>query len=145
LFDQTTERPLRLTPNQSLLPLSPFAPDGSPFEPVRVAERSAIPQLVPASEVTLDAPMTGQLTIRVAPRSPWIATPLRLEVKEPTTSLCDWRHRPWDDAGGRPSRAGRRRALQRTMRAAEFQRLDMPQRWSEKTRHLLDGVVRLGA
>ena len=63
----------------------------------------------------------------------------------PAESLCDRSDRPWDDADRRPSHADRRRALQRAMLAAEFQRLDVPQRWSEKIRHLLDGVVRLVA
>ena len=60
-------------------------------------------------------------------------------------SLSDRSDRPWDDAGRRPSHADRRRALQRAMFAAEYQRLDVPPRWSEKIRRLLDGVVRLVA
>jgi hypothetical protein len=60
-------------------------------------------------------------------------------------SLCDRSDRPWDDAGRRPSHADRRRALQREMLAAEFRRLDVPQRWAQKIRPLLDGVVRLVA
>jgi hypothetical protein len=60
-------------------------------------------------------------------------------------SLCDRSDRPWDDPGRRPSHADRRRALQREMLATEFQRLEGPQRWSEKIRHLLDAVVRLVA
>jgi hypothetical protein len=63
----------------------------------------------------------------------------------PADALCDRSDRPWDDAGRRPSHADRRRALQRAMFAAEYQRLDVPRRWSEKIRHLLDGVVRLVA
>jgi hypothetical protein len=60
-------------------------------------------------------------------------------------SLCDRSDRPWDDPGRRPSHADRRRALQREMLATGFQRLDLPQRWSEKIRHLLDGVASLVA
>src|SRR5262245_2652251 len=60
-------------------------------------------------------------------------------------SLSDRSDRPWDDAGRRPSHADRRRALQRAMLEAEYQRLDVPRRWSEKIRRLLDGVVRLVA
>jgi len=60
-------------------------------------------------------------------------------------ALCDRSDRPWDDADRRPSHADRRRALQRALLEAEFQRLDVPQRWSKKIRHLLDGMVRLVA
>ncbi len=60
-------------------------------------------------------------------------------------SLRDRSDRPWDDAGRRPSHADRRRALQRAMLEAEYQRLDVPSSWSEKIRHLLDGVIRLVA
>src|SRR5262249_21195780 len=60
-------------------------------------------------------------------------------------SLSDRSDRPWDDAGRRPSPADRRRALQRAMLEAEYQRLDVPPPWSEKIRRLLDGVIRLVA
>jgi hypothetical protein len=60
-------------------------------------------------------------------------------------SLSDRSDRPWDDAGRRPSHADRRRALQRAMLEAEYQRLDVPAPWSEKIRHLLEGVIRLVA
>ena len=60
-------------------------------------------------------------------------------------SLSDRSDRPWDDADRRPSHADRRRALQRAMLEAEYQRLDVPQPWSEKIRHLLVGMVRLVA
>ena len=60
-------------------------------------------------------------------------------------SVCDRSDRPWDDASRRPSHADRRRALQRAMLEAEYQRLDVPPPWSEKIRRLLDGVVRLVA
>jgi hypothetical protein len=60
-------------------------------------------------------------------------------------SLSDRSDRPWDDAGRRPSHADRRRALQRAMLEAEYQRLEVPEPWSEKFRHLLDGVIRLVA
>lgn len=60
-------------------------------------------------------------------------------------SLSDRSDRLWDDAGRRPSHADRRRALQRAMLEAEYQRLDLPTPWSEKIRHLLDGMVRLVA
>ena len=63
----------------------------------------------------------------------------------PEASLSDRRDRPWDDAGRRPSHADRRRALQRAMLEEEYQRLEVPQPWSEKIRQLLDGVVRLVA
>ena len=60
-------------------------------------------------------------------------------------SLSDRSDRPWDDATRRPSHADRRRALQRAMLEAEYQRLEVPEPWSEKFRHLLDGVIRLVA
>jgi hypothetical protein len=60
-------------------------------------------------------------------------------------SLSDRSDRPWDDTGRRPSHADRRRAWQRAMVEAEYQRLDVPPPWSEKFRHLLDGVIRLVA
>lgn len=60
-------------------------------------------------------------------------------------SLSDRSDRPWDDAERRPSHADRRRTLQRAMLEAEYQRLDVPQSWSEKIRHLLEGVIRLVA
>jgi hypothetical protein len=60
-------------------------------------------------------------------------------------SLSDRRDRPWDDAERRPSHADRRRALQRAMWEDEYQRLEVPQPWSEKIRGLLEGVVRLVA
>ena len=63
----------------------------------------------------------------------------------PESSLSDRGDRPWDDASRRPSHADRRRALQRAMMDEEYQRLDVPQPWSEKIRHLLDGVARLVA
>ena len=63
----------------------------------------------------------------------------------PEASLCDRSDRPWDDASRRPSHADRRRALQRAMMDEEYQRLDVPQPWSRKIRHLLDGVARLVA
>ena len=63
----------------------------------------------------------------------------------PEASLCDRSDRPWDDASRRPSHADRRRALQRELLAEEYQRLDVPEPWSEKIRHLLEGVVRLVA
>lgn len=61
------------------------------------------------------------------------------------SSLSDRGDRPWDDASRRPSHADRRRALQRELVAEEYRRLDVPQPWSEKIRHLLDSVVRLAA
>jgi hypothetical protein len=63
----------------------------------------------------------------------------------PESSLSDRSDRPWDDASRRPSHADRRRGLQRAMMDEEYQRLDVPQPWSEKIRHLLDGVARLVA
>ena len=63
----------------------------------------------------------------------------------PESSLSERSGRPWDDASRRPSHAGRRRALQRAMRGDEYQRLDVPQPWSEKIRHFLHGVARLVA
>jgi hypothetical protein len=78
--------------------------------------------------------------------APWVHTLTEAWAwTRPAESLCDRSDRPWDDADRRPSHADRRRALQRAMLAAEFQRLDVPQRWSEKIRHLLEGVVRLVA
>ena len=61
------------------------------------------------------------------------------------SSLSDRSDRPWDDASRRPSHADRRRALQRELVAEEYRRLDVPQPWSEKIRHLLDSVGRLAA
>jgi hypothetical protein len=63
----------------------------------------------------------------------------------PEETLCDRSDRPWDDASRRPSHADRRRAMQRAMLEAEYQRLDVPASWSEKIRHLMDGVIRLVA
>ena len=63
----------------------------------------------------------------------------------PEASLSDRGDRPWDDASRRPSHADRRRALQRELLAEEYQRLEVPTPWSEKIRHLLEGVVRLVA
>jgi hypothetical protein len=63
----------------------------------------------------------------------------------PAESLSDRSDRPWDDAGRRPSHADRRRAVQRVMLEEEFQRISVPEPWSQKIRHLLDGVVRLVA
>jgi hypothetical protein len=60
-------------------------------------------------------------------------------------SLSDRSDRPWDDADRRPSHADRRQAVRRALLAEEYQRLDVPQPWSEKIRHLLDGVIRLVA
>ncbi|HWE36748.1 MAG TPA: hypothetical protein VG406_09285 [Isosphaeraceae bacterium] len=59
--------------------------------------------------------------------------------------MSDRGDRPWDDASRRPSHADRRRASQRELLAEEYQRLDVPEPWSEKIRHLLEGVVRLVA
>jgi hypothetical protein len=64
---------------------------------------------------------------------------------QPEESLIDRSDRPWDDAGRRPSHADRRRALQRVMLEAEYQRLEVPPPWSGKIRRLLDGVIRLVA
>ncbi|MCA1696617.1 MAG: transposase, partial [Actinobacteria bacterium] len=63
----------------------------------------------------------------------------------PEASLSERGDRPWDDASRRPSHADRRRALQREWLAEEYQRLGVPMPWSEKIRHLLEGVVRLVA
>jgi len=60
-------------------------------------------------------------------------------------SLSDRGDRPWDDASRRPSHADRRRALQRELLAEEYQRLGVPQPWSEKIRQMLASVVRLAA
>ncbi len=62
---------------------------------------------------------------------------------QPEASLSDRSDRPWDDAGRRPSHADKRLAIQREMLAEEYRRLDVPEPWSEKIRHLLAGVVRL--
>jgi hypothetical protein len=61
------------------------------------------------------------------------------------SSLSDRSDRAWDDASRRPSHADRRKALQRELLAEEYRRLDVPQPWSEKIRHLLDSEVRLAA
>ena len=63
----------------------------------------------------------------------------------PTGALSDRSDRPWDDAERRPSHADRRRAVQREMLEEEYRSLDVPERWSEKIRRLLMGVVRLVA
>ena len=63
----------------------------------------------------------------------------------PEASLSDRGDRPWDDASRRPSHADRRRALQRELLAEEYRRLEVPEPWSEKIRHLLESVVRLAA
>jgi hypothetical protein len=63
----------------------------------------------------------------------------------PESSLSDRSDRLWDDASRRPSHADRRRGLQRAMMDEEYQRLDVPEPWSEKIRQLLNGVVRLVA
>jgi len=63
----------------------------------------------------------------------------------PEASLSDRSDRPWDDASRRPSHADRRRALQRDLLTEEYQRLNVPEPWSEKIRHLLAAVVRLAA
>lgn len=63
----------------------------------------------------------------------------------PEASLSDRSDRPWDDASRRPSHADRRRALHRDLLTEEYQRLNVPEPWSEKIRHLLAAVVRLAA
>jgi len=63
----------------------------------------------------------------------------------PESALSDRSDRPWDDASRRPSHADRRRALQRAMMDEEYQRLEVPQPWTDKIRHLLDAMVRLVA
>jgi len=63
----------------------------------------------------------------------------------PDASLSDRGDRPWDDASRRPSHADRRKALHRAMLEEEYRRLDVPEPWSEKIRHLLAGVIRLAA
>jgi hypothetical protein len=63
----------------------------------------------------------------------------------PESSLSDRSDRPWDDASRRPSHADRRRALQQELLAEEYRRLEVPEPWAEKIRHLLDSVVRLAA
>jgi hypothetical protein len=76
----------------------------------------------------------------------WVHT--RIEVwawGRPESSLSDRSDRPWDDASRRPSHADRRRALQRELLAEAYRRLEVPEPWTEKIRHLLDSVVRLAA
>ncbi len=61
----------------------------------------------------------------------------------PEASLSDRGDRPWDDASRRPSHADRCKALRRVMVEEEYQRLALPEPWSEKIRHLLASVVKL--
>ena len=63
----------------------------------------------------------------------------------PARSLSDRTDRPWDDASRRPSHADRRQAMQRAMLEEEYRAIGVPWPWSEKIRHLLDGVVRLAS
>jgi hypothetical protein len=63
----------------------------------------------------------------------------------PASEVSDRSDRPWDDADRRPSHADRRRAVQRVMLEEEYQRLGVPEPWSQKIRHLLEGVVRMVA
>jgi hypothetical protein len=76
----------------------------------------------------------------------WVHTPIEVWAwGRPESSLSDRSDRLWDDASRRPSHADRRRGLQRAMMDEEYQRLDVPEPWSEKIRQLLNGVVRLVA
>ncbi len=76
----------------------------------------------------------------------WVHTLIEIWAwGRPEASLSARSDRPWDDATRRPSHADRRRALQRDLLADEYQRLNVPEPWSDKIRHLLDGVVRLVA
>jgi hypothetical protein len=76
----------------------------------------------------------------------WAHTLVELRAwGQPEGLLCDRSDRPWDDPARRPSHADRRRAVQRALLEAEYQRLDVPPSWSEKIRHLLEGVIRLVA
>ncbi|MGZ6807912.1 MAG: IS701 family transposase [Mycobacteriaceae bacterium] len=63
----------------------------------------------------------------------------------PARELSDRSARPWDDATRRPSHADRHKAVQRAMLEAEYQRLDVPEPWSQKIRRLLESVVSLVA
>jgi hypothetical protein len=76
----------------------------------------------------------------------WVHTLIEVWAwRRPEASLSDRSDRPWDDASRRPSHADRRRALQRDLLTEEYQRLNVPEPWSEKIRHLLAAVVRLAA
>lgn len=76
----------------------------------------------------------------------WVHTLIEVWAWDrPEASLSDRSDRPWDDASRRPSHADRRRALHRDLLTEEYQRLNVPEPWSEKIRHLLAAVVRLAA
>jgi hypothetical protein len=63
----------------------------------------------------------------------------------PVAELSDRVENPWDDASRRPSHADRRKALQRAMLEAGFQRCWGRWPLTEKIRQLLDRVVKLVA
>jgi DDE superfamily endonuclease len=63
----------------------------------------------------------------------------------PVETLKDRSASPWDDTERRPSHADRRKALQREMLEAEFQRCWGRRQFPPKIRQLLDSVVRMVA
>lgn len=74
----------------------------------------------------------------------WVHTLIEVWAWDrPEAALRDRSERPWDDPDRRPSHADRRRAVQRAILEEEYQRLAVPEPWSEKIRRLLAGVVRL--
>ena len=74
----------------------------------------------------------------------WVHTLIEVWAwARPTATLSDRSDRPWDDPHRRPSHADRRRAVQRAILDEEYRRLEVPEPWSEKIRHLLAGVIRL--
>jgi len=76
----------------------------------------------------------------------WVHTLVEMWAWDrPEASLSDRGDRPWDDASRRPSHADRGKSLRRAMLEEEYQRLDVPEPWSVKIRHLLASVVKLAA
>ena len=76
----------------------------------------------------------------------WVHTLVELWAwNRPVEALSDRSASPWDDAERRPSHADRRRALQRAMLEAEFQRCWGRRPLPPKIRHLLDRTVKMVA
>lgn len=76
----------------------------------------------------------------------WIHTLIELWAwTRPASELSNRKDRPWDEADRRPSRADRRKALQRAIQEEEFRRLNVPTSYREKIRPLLAEFIKLAA